>query len=140
MPRHNRVVGVVGDLFACKMLAQGSSTVIHRVEYPGAELGGGVVTEGDHEDLIDAHASFGDVAHCQAGDGEGLAGARAGLQQQGGVGERAVDGKHVHHHEPPCSASGSYKAAAHRSKMLFEGPGGSSFVGGSSNSCLAGSV
>ena len=134
VPRHDCIVRIVGDLFAREMLTQGFSAGIDSVEDPGAQLGGGVVTEGDHEDLIDAHASFGDVSHCEAGDGEGFTGARARLKQQGGVGERAVDGKHVRHHEPPCSASGSYKAAAHRSKMLFEGPGGSSLVGGSSKS------
>ena len=140
VPRHECVVCVAGDLFAREMIAQGLSAGIDSVEDPGAQLGGGVIAEGDQEDLINAHACFGDVAHREAGDGEGFTGARARLEQQGRTGERSVDGKHVRHHEPPCSASGSYKAAAHRSKMLFEGPGGSSLVGGSSKSCLAGSV
>src|SRR5690606_23919996 len=56
-----------------------------------AQLGGGGPAEGDEHEVAELHALLGDVPGGEGGDGEGLAGAGACLQDGGAAGQRAAD-------------------------------------------------
>src|SRR5690606_21756410 len=56
-----------------------------------AQLGGGGPAEGDEHEVAQLPAPLGDVPGGEGGDGEGLAGAGACLQDGGAAGQRAAD-------------------------------------------------
>ena len=57
--------------------------------HPLAQLAGRLAAEADDEQLVHRRDALGDVARDQAGDGERLAGAGAGLEHGGALGQRA---------------------------------------------------
>ena len=74
--------------------------------HPFAQLLARSPTERDHQELVERDALLGDVAGHQGGDGEGLAGAGARLEQ-GGAGRQRPGQVEGLHHQLPCSASKS---------------------------------
>ena len=75
--------------------------------HPLAELLARGPAEGDHQQLVEGGLPLGDVARHERGDGEGLAGAGAGLEEGGAGREVAREVELLagrSRHQPPCSA------------------------------------
>jgi len=75
---------------AATTVIQGVQHLPQPVPYPGAQLRGGGVREGDDQDLVHRQTGFHEEAQVEAADGPGLAGSRGRLDN-GDAGDPAVE-------------------------------------------------
>ncbi len=134
---HGQVAPAGLDLFGRAGGQQGQDAVVggrgHAGQGPGqpvlggdqapadavTQLAGGHAGEGDEQEVLEPGA-LGHVAGGQAGDGEGLAGAGAGLEHRdpGGQGPAHVEGRHGAGAEVPRPGRHGPAGGAHRSTNL----------------------